>query len=172
MPNNVENTLTVTGDNADLKKLKSLMQGKESKFDFNKILPSPDVFRNVVSGFTRIGGRGHKLWRSLKGKDGKEKNIAIPARTLKEWKKKYGADNWYEWQVANWGTKWNAYNVSFCGGDGILEYFFDTAWSSPEPVVMALSKKFPSLDFKVDVGGEVDLEYAYYAKDGQLMEGK
>jgi hypothetical protein len=51
---------------------------------------------------------------------------------------------WYEWNVENWGTKWNAYDakVTPAAGD-LVEVRFDTAWSHPYPVIEALSLKFP-----------------------------
>ena len=59
-------------------------------------------------------------------------------------RKKYGADNWYDWSVEHWGTKWNAYEVWW--GDDVVE--FNTAWSSVPKIVRALSKRFP--DVKMD----------------------
>jgi hypothetical protein len=41
----------------------------------------------------------------------------------------------------HWGTKWNAYDQTVDASAGTAE--FDTAWSCPEPVFVALSKKFP-----------------------------
>jgi len=62
--------------------------------------------------------------------------------------KKYGAKNWYDWKVKNWGTKWNAGDdVDIGEGDGILEYTFDTAWSPPNPIAEALSFRFPDCIF-------------------------
>lgn len=48
-----------------------------------------------------------------------------------EEREKYGADNWYDWSVANWGTKWDtdAHN-SFYDGE-TLTLSFDTAWAPP-----------------------------------------
>lgn len=43
----------------------------------------------------------------------------------------YGCKTWYEWSIQNWGTKWNAYDISV--SDNVLE--FDTAWASPTPVL-------------------------------------
>lgn len=47
---------------------------------------------------------------------------------------KYGTDNWYNWNVENWGTKWDAN----CEDGGIIGQSeteitvgFDTAWSPP-----------------------------------------
>ena len=60
-------------------------------------------------------------------------------------------DWWYNWNVANWGTKWNANEVWHDRTDngqveqGRTAYSFDTAWSPAEPVVLALSKMFPTL---------------------------
>jgi len=44
--------------------------------------------------------------------------------------KKYGHKNWYDWSVANWGTKWDVsecYQNEMINGD--LHLAFDTAWS-------------------------------------------
>ena len=51
----------------------------------------------------------------------------------------YGKDNWYDWSIENWGTKWNACEVSLDG----YEYYFETAWSPCSPVIAALAKRFP-----------------------------
>lgn len=59
---------------------------------------------------------------------------------------------WYNWNVANWGSKWNCGEVwhdrsddSNAVVDGKTSYGFDTAWSPAEPVVLALSSLFPTL---------------------------
>lgn len=42
-----------------------------------------------------------------------------------------GYDNWYDWQVANWGTKWDPELID-CDFDGeTLSVSFDSAWSPP-----------------------------------------
>jgi hypothetical protein len=51
---------------------------------------------------------------------------------------KYGTNNWYDWSVANWGTKWNAYYSNLDSANNTME--FDTAWSCPLPVLDALAK--------------------------------
>lgn len=57
---------------------------------------------------------------------------------------------WYEWNVANWGTKWNGYDSQV--SDGLVR--FDTAWSHPEPVIRALSLKHPDETFEVRFADE------------------
>lgn len=51
--------------------------------------------------------------------------------------KRYKARDWYDWSCANWGTKWNACDtvVDF----NVIE--FETAWSTPLPVFVELSKR-------------------------------
>lgn len=50
-----------------------------------------------------------------------------------------GSVCWWDWNVKNWGTKWNAYDTD--QGEGVIE--FQTAWAHPYPVLRALSKRFP-----------------------------
>ena len=59
-------------------------------------------------------------------------------------------DWWYNWNVNNWGTKWNCAEVwNDRADDSVVEgktsYNFDTAWAPAEPVIHALSGLFPTL---------------------------
>lgn len=61
---------------------------------------------------------------------------------------KYGTNNWYDWSIQNWGTKWNASNSDLVDlFDDRHEFEFDTAWSDPEPVLLKLSEMFPDVIF-------------------------
>lgn len=97
--------------------------------------------------------------------------IMREAKLMVDNEKKYGFRSWYDWSRHNWGTKWNAY--SCCASvqspakrwnknkvyakriflkrlrhqlkSNNSEVFigFDTAWSMPEPIALALSAKHP-----------------------------
>lgn len=82
----------------------------------------------------------------------------------------YGTPTWYEWSIANWDTKWNAYDCSY---DKDRTLFFHTAWSAPDKVIKALSEKYPDIQIghiwadedignnlgkRIYFGGEVILE--------------
>ena len=54
----------------------------------------------------------------------------------------YGATTWYDWCINNWGTKWNSYDPDTDFPDGLS---FSTAWSAPEPVIRALSERYPDV---------------------------
>lgn len=65
-------------------------------------------------------------------------------------KKKYGVDNWYDWNCANYGTKWGfAHSNLYKEGKSYLKYEFDTAWSQPEPAIEKMSALYPNLDFEL-----------------------
>lgn len=59
--------------------------------------------------------------------------------------RRYKAMTWYEWCNKNWGTKWNS--CDNCSDLEVRTIIFSTAWSCPTPIVMALAKKFPDVDF-------------------------
>lgn len=62
----------------------------------------------------------------------------------------YGSYDWYNWNCENWGTKWNAYNTAITENSPFLtEIEFDTAWSTPDPIIKALSVKYPNCVFEV-----------------------
>ena len=65
---------------------------------------------------------------------------------------KYGKDNWYDWSIANWGTKWNSYgyDAEYTPKEFDGEHIeFQTAWSYPDPIIAALAKRYPDLSFEV-----------------------
>lgn len=56
-----------------------------------------------------------------------------------------GNPDWYNWNIKNWGTKWNAYySLSYPAGSEWSEknnvIFFETAWSPAYPIIEELSK--------------------------------
>ena len=60
-------------------------------------------------------------------------------------KVKYGYQDWYDWSVANWGTKWNACNTHFDKDNKTI--YFDTAWSPAIPIYKALTEQNPNIGF-------------------------
>lgn len=87
-------------------------------------------------------------------------------------KELYGENNWYDWRIGNWGTKWNSYgyteNTTF--QDGKIKFL--TAWSAPHPILQKLSEMFPDIKIEhewadEDIGMNCG-RYVYY--DGERVE--
>jgi len=80
--------------------------------------------------------------------------------------------NWYNWNIENWGTKWNAsvddaYLVSDKEGFP-YEYHYDmrTAWADPRPVIIKMLEMYPDLDF--DISGEEESNaYGIYVSSSE-----
>ena len=79
-------------------------------------------------------------------------------------KEKYGFDNWYDWRVANWGTKWNASDTNYDGET----IHFDTAWSVPHPIIAKIAEEFPETKLYGRSDEESGWFEEYYTKDGKL----
>ena len=60
-------------------------------------------------------------------------------------------DDWYDWSVENWGTKWD---VSETFEDELGFICFDTAWSTPVEILKVLSERYPDLIFEVQYADE------------------
>lgn len=71
-----------------------------------------------------------------------------------------GHDNWYDWRVEHWGTKWDIYDAD-CEriDDNTLQIYFSSAWSPPVPVFERL----------VDMGFDID---ARYLDEGWMFIGQ
>ena len=62
---------------------------------------------------------------------------------------KLDGNDWYDWRVKNWGTKWDVDAHLQWGSpeDEYLEYEFDSAWSPPCEALTNISKKWKKLKF-------------------------
>lgn len=168
MPNHVTNRLIIIGASDEVAKCLAQIQTKYKNddgvetddimfIDFNKINPIPVELQGTVSPMRTISQKDYDAQeaRIAKGELSPiEKSFGI-SRSLTvelatEYLIQFGANNWYDWQNANWGTKWNGYSQSM-DGDVIV---FDTAWSTPEPIIAKLSSMFPDLRFEVEYADE------------------
>jgi hypothetical protein len=82
----------------------------------------------------------------------------------------FDSDHWYDWNVRNWGTKWDVcvneddkYPETELTGESkdFISYRFNTAWSPPVEAIVKLSEQYPNLVFTLSFeeetgwGGEV-----------------
>lgn len=80
----------------------------------------------------------------------------------------YGCRSWYDFCVTYWGTKWNACDVDISSDENTI--FFNTAWSPPLPVILALSEKVPNIPIEIDFADSDD--FGGFAGKITFMNGK
>lgn len=174
MPNHTRIHLIVSGPKKDIEAFVDFVDTSKNKdgcfFDFNKIVPMPEEIRNTTSPSRQA------------------------PEVQKRLKDKYGFDNWYDWSVWNWGTKWNAYDFfenwnisSITETDSKATITFHTAWDAPEGVIDKAALQFSSLKFEytfADEGGAFvgrrivkndesieDSEYDWNSPEGKKIRG-
>ena len=84
---------------------------------------------------------------------------------------KHESNHWYDWNVRNWGCKWDAsvQDVDDTSLDtGYVAYVFETAWGQPQEFFEAVVKQFPHLDFTLDYEEEQGWGGEIYASKGVL----
>lgn len=60
-----------------------------------------------------------------------------------------GIPNWYDWNTANWGTKWDASDPDVEINPKSIKITFQTAWSPPLEWLEKASKAHPELTFEM-----------------------
>ena len=72
-------------------------------------------------------------------------NFVRPLDTEMSW---YNDGGWYQWNIDNWGCKWDAGQPEIVHeSEGRIDYRFSTAWSPPELAFKAMAEEYPSLSF-------------------------
>jgi len=113
-------------------------------FDFNAILPCPDVLRDIVVGDV-------PYYPPTDSADKFGRGGPVPADVRAQWIAAYGADNWYDWHIKHWDTKWNASDTKYeQPKPDTLVVHFETAWSPPSSVIAACAARWPGLKFTLD----------------------
>jgi hypothetical protein len=88
----------------------------------------------------------------------------------------FKGNHWYDWNVRNWGTKWDVAvhdNDKYPETeiideiDNAIAYRFNTAWSPPLEAITKLSEQYPTLHFNMHYeeetgwGGEVEFKNGF-----------
>jgi hypothetical protein len=89
-------------------------------------------------------------------------------------------NDWYNWNVRNWGTKWDvavgdneAYSDTYIegptpNGENLVVYYnFHTAWSPPYPAMEKLSAQYPKLLFTLSYEEETG-----WGGEAEFLRGK
>lgn len=156
MPNWVTNRLYVSGEGVSLEDLTA-----NGGFTFNKFVPMPAELKDVSA----FGDLEELVSVYIKGLLGDEKAFeTIPDNCMDNVKlahfclTNYGYTDWYNWRIANWGTKWDLSNPimsnEICEDEKGKYIEFDTAWSTPEDFFATLSKKYPKAEFFIKYADE------------------
>ena len=138
MPNWCNNGITLR--HADPAMIDRVIKGQEGLL--MEFLPTPKELTETVAGFM--------------GEDKRAAHEAQQAANIE----KYGYKDWYDWNVANWGTKWDV-NLDSVGREdaNTVRASFESAWSPPTTAY----EKLMELGFEVT---------AYYYEPGMCFVGK
>lgn len=83
-------------------------------------------------------------------------------------------DNWYNWRITNWNTKWEAridYDTFDEWESGEVKIEFSTAWSAPMSIIKKLVETYPKLYFHFTCWEESYEFWAeYHGRKGKLIE--
>ena len=175
MPNWVYNSLLVEGSKEDISKVKSQLsapfvrQHEQWNPDNGKMEKKYFTYTNPVFAF----------WNIVKPTNLEAYNQQSDHSLPMEQQLLFQGDNWYDWNVRHWGTKWDVSVVDdekypetelMEETETSLAYRFNTAWSPPLPAIETLSSQYPNLEFNLSYeeeqgwGGEVEF------KNGQSTE--
>lgn len=174
MPNWTYNSLTIEGSKEDISAIKTqLNKPFQRQHDtWNKDTGNMELvdvtYSNPVFAFWNIVKPTDLETYALQ-KDPKHDDTIID----------FKGDNWYDWNVRNWGTKWD---IAVHDGEEYpetelleedetsLSYSFNTAWSPPLPAIEALSAQYPDVEFDLQFEEETGWGGNYLFSNGQGTE--
>jgi Ferredoxin-like domain in Api92-like protein len=177
MPNWVFNGLTIEGNPDSVTKLVSQLNQPyvrhfEDAWDKNTktIGPQDVTYSKPVFAF----------WNIIKPTD-MEAYVKQPDRSLPiEEQLKFQGDHWYDWNIRNWGTKWDVSvsddnehpNTYMEGptpnGDNLVVFYnFDTAWGLADAALITLSSQYPDLLFTLSFEEETG-----WGGEWEILRGK
>jgi hypothetical protein len=163
MPNWVYNSLTIEGNAEDISAIKTQLnqpfqrQHDQWNMETRQMELQDVTYSNPVFAFWNLEAYN------------KQSDHSLPMEEQLMFK----GDNWYDWNVTNWGTKWDVAvsdNEQYPETELIneedwsdrLTYSFNTAWSPPLPAIATLSEQYPNLEFTLSYeeetgwGGEIE----------------
>lgn len=163
MPNWAFNTLTVYGKQDELHEFTKSITNEEGNISLVTLKPMPDILKNTEAPWAD-SPEPHPNWAVLL-KDGeisqdwhdelcekRRENHEAGVQAFKE----TGYHDWYEWSVANWGTKWPPSDTWVNQMVDCVEIKFSSAWSPPVKLIETIAEKNPHLSFVLYFTEEAD----------------
>jgi len=137
MPNWTFNTLTLTGTEEDISKVKAQLN---QTFE----VPSQKPFEDEIVMFTNTDPV-LSFWNIIAPTD--LDNYPLQPGITKNAPDNYKSENtWYNWNCSNWGCKWDASAPRLKTDEpNNLQYTFDTPWGAPIPAIEKLAEQYPNL---------------------------
>lgn len=162
MPNWCTTTANVIGPEADVKAfLAGIKDNEGRKQIISSYFPVPEelqitstmAWEEIPENWAEWVKDGS--WTQEEYDERVEKNNTLLAQQ-KANLAKYGAKDWYDWCIANWGTKWGDCDTSIDLPDECEPYppywsasmWFQTAWGTATQAWEEISRKFPTLVFE------------------------
>jgi Ferredoxin-like domain in Api92-like protein len=160
MPNWVYNGLTIEGNPEEINKLVAQMNKPYTQVHDNWNMQTQQMekklytYPNPVFAF-------HNIYNHTEDNVPDEIYVSQPVHTPNQsYEDMFSGNDWYSWNVRNWGTKWdvavhsdkeysdtNVEGPVPNGENAVVHYNFNTAWSPPFPAIAKLSAQYPSLLF-------------------------
>ena len=149
MPNWVYNALNIQGKPEQLEQLKTQLNQPFSvihdswNIETGKMEKTPTSYNNPIFAF----------WNIVKP-DNLDTYFGEQPKHDPTQPITFDSDHWYDWNIRNWGTKWDVANKDENSpyNDTDMEttekaviYTFNTAWSVPLPALINLSSQYPEL---------------------------
>ena len=132
MPNHCHNRVTFYASpehNDQIAKIKQMFLDENI---FTQIIPEPD-WANTPLMSSDVKGTVYDR--------GKVGELPMPDGTFQSTGRH--DDRWYDWRLANWDTKWDAYDVVVTDDDPeCTEIEFNTAWSPPTAICNAIREQY------------------------------
>lgn len=170
MPNWCYNHLDINGSKQDIAKIKAQLNKPFTKVHENFNMKTKKMefkehkYSNPIFAF-------HNIYNHID--DGVSDEVYQNQSDHSKDPLDFGGNNWYDWNVRNWGTKWDVavgdedkYPETSLVDESTksLGYSFNTAWSPPVEAITKLSKQYPDVGFTLSYeeetgwGGEVIFE--------------
>ena len=174
MPNWVYNSLHIEGEAEDIKRLKEqvnqpfIRQHDQWNPETGKMELKDYSYSNPVFAFWNII-KPTDMETYVLQKDPNHDNTVID----------FKGNNWYDWNVRNWGTKWDVgvgdeekypETELIHDDETVIAYRFNTAWGAPIQAIETLSSQYPNLEFNLSFEEETGWGGEYIFVDGNSTE--
>lgn len=176
MPNHVTNIVKVTNFGGhSAKEILKRCVNESHHFDFELIIPMPEGMKDFHPHLGIISRAENAIGVELKDQsDGlnaliqalskknriddcfrpaKAEDLPLIIQAIQNY-----IDNgyfyWHDFSINKWGTKWNAYGQNDDPKCLVTGITFETAWSTPKNIYLALSAIFPEATFEIQYADE------------------